>query len=393
MVQELRREFEEIFFSNVSTTKGLETVAKNIGISKNSMRRFLGKLNDNTQLRPSTLNLIAGRLGYKDFHDFCNRHRTQRHTLDFNLLDIFYGTLKGKEAPVKEPHFQAANYYFAEKIIADPQNLKEFLKRYSDNQAALEFVLAWHPSYEKVGHLYYRDVLAAVAKLSQKAHLKVFALSFLYFGKFMSENLDPEESRKMITQIEKQVQKMRAEDTSFHAFPEARYMIAKCIYHKILNGNKDSKTLSAELQREISLAHLTELSLSDRIIYSAYVADILNMMGDYENADLCFGEDLSDKKLSAFEEQYRDFRTNAFLYRLNRAITLYHLGRKDESMTHFEKIPSDLNNIKSFSFDTSKYFELRYLLFAKDLSPEKEEISRRIDMLVKQMNFTYLNQH
>ena len=393
MVQNLRREFEEIFFSNVSTTKGLEEVAKNIGISRNSLRRFLGKLTDNTQLRPSTLNLIAIRLGYKDYRDFCDCQGQKKSTLDFNLLDLFYGTLKGKDAPVKEPHFQAANYYFAEKIIADPQNLKEFLKRYSDNQAVLEFVLAWHPAYEKVGHQHYRDALATLAKVSSKAHLKVFSLSFLYFGKFMSGDLDLEESKKMMTQIEKQVQRMRAEEGSFHAFPEARCMVAKCIHHNIVNGNNRPAPLTAALQREITLAHIPELTLADRIIYSAYVADILITLGDYENADLCLGEYLSDRNLLAFEAEFPDFRAHTFLYRLNHAKILYHLDRKDESMEHFEKIPGDLKNIRVHSFDSSKYFELRYLLFAKQLYPEKKEISRRVDMLVDQMNFTYLNQH
>ena len=392
MVQNLKREFEEIYFSNVSTTKGLEAVAKNIGISKNSMRRFLGKLNDSTQLRPSTLNLIARRLGYKDFRDFCDRHGQEKYTLDFNLLDIFYGTVKGKEATGNEPHFQLANYYFAEKIIADHRNLKEFIKRYSDNEAALEYVLAWHPSYENVGHRHYRDALAAVAKVSQKAHIRVFALSFMYFGKFMSGDLDLEESKKVMSQIEKHVQRMRAEQSAFHAFLEARYMIAKCIHHTLANENGPGVPLPTALQRELTLANIPDLTLADRIIFSTYVSDILNTLQDYENADLCFGEEVSEKQLLAFEEQFPDFKAHVFLYRLNRAVTLYYTGRKEKSMDCFEKLPSDLNNIRVFSFDSNRYFELKYLRFAKDLYPKRKDIIRRFDILVEQMNFTYLNQ-
>lgn len=393
MVQNLRREFEEIFFSNVSTTKGLEAVAKNIGISKNSMRRFLGKLNDNTQLRPSTLNLIAKRLGYKDFRDFCDRHGQEKYTLDFNLLDIFYNTVKVKESPVNEIHFRKTNYYFAEKIIADPQNLKEFVKRYSENETALEYVVAWHPTYEKVGHRHYRDALAAVAKVSSKAHIKVFALSFMYFGKFMSGDLDLDESKKMIMQIEKQIKRMRTENSTFHAFPEARYMIAKCIHHTLFNGNGKLIPLSKALQREITLAHIPELTLLDRIIYSTYVSDILNTLQDYENADLCFGEDVSEKQLLDFEEQVPDFKPHVILYKLNRAVTLYHLGRKEESMDRFEKLPSDLSNILVFFFDSNRYFELKYLLFAKKLYPKRKDIMRRFDMLVEDINFTYFNKY
>src|SRR5690606_8960228 len=134
MVQKLRREFEEIYFSTISTTKGLEALAVNIGISKNSMRRFLGKIQDNTKLRDSTLSLIAQRLGYKDYRDYCNSVGREKYTLDFELLDIYYGIVKGQGTSLNETRFQLANYYFAEKIISDPQNLKEFVKRFAQNE-------------------------------------------------------------------------------------------------------------------------------------------------------------------------------------------------------------------------------------------------------------------
>lgn len=74
MIEKLKEEFTEIYFTNISSTKGLEMLSQNIGISKNSMRRFLGKLNDGTKLRTSTLNLIAEKLGYRNYQDFCENY-------------------------------------------------------------------------------------------------------------------------------------------------------------------------------------------------------------------------------------------------------------------------------------------------------------------------------
>lgn len=390
MVQRLRREFEEIYFSTVSTTKGLESLAVNIGISKNSMRRFLGKIKDNTKLRDSTLSLIAQRLGYQDYRDFCNSIGREKYTLDFELLDIYYGIVKGQGTSLNETRFQLANYYFAEKIISDPQNLKEFVKRFAQNEEALEYVLAWHPSYENVAHKHYQDVLLNFSKISTKAHIKVFAVSFVYFGRFMSETIAVAESAKTLAQIEKNVLKMRRESVNFEAFPEARFMISRCIHDFLLQGCPEHFRLSPALKRELALSDVRGLTFTERFIYSTYVTNILNILKDYESADLCFGELASDKKIVEFEIENPSYRAHTFLYRLERSITLFHLGKKDEAMEIFEKLPSDINNMKTFSFDSKMYFELKYLYFAQKIYPRRKDIRRRFEILASQMKFTYL---
>lgn len=390
MVRKLRKEFEEIYFSTVSTTKGLEELAKNIGISKNSLRRFLGKLNDDTQLRSSTLSLIAQRLGYKNYGHFCETVGREKYSLDFDLLDIYYGSVKGHGTSHNETRFQLANYYFAEKIISDPQNLKEFVKRFAQNNEALEYVLAWHPSYENIAHTNYQVALLQMAHNSPKAHLKVFAYSFIMFGKFMSENLRIDEAKMLMLKIEKAAKQMREESENFHAFPEARYAIAKIIYTHITGTDAQSKRPNAELQRQIALQHLPEVTLTDKIIFGTYVTNILNILQDYENSDLCFGEFASEKCLKHFAEDAPHFRAHIFLYKLNWAVTQYHLGNTEKALTIFKTLPSDLNNMRTFSFDSKIYFELKYVYFARILYPRRKDLQRRFDILVERTKFTYM---
>jgi hypothetical protein len=102
MIDKLRQEFEKIYFSNIATTKGLESLAINMGVSKNSLRRFLGKIKNDSQLRVSTLNLIAARLGYRNFQDFCDTSGAAAPTMDFDLLDIYYSSVKGKGTSLNE---------------------------------------------------------------------------------------------------------------------------------------------------------------------------------------------------------------------------------------------------------------------------------------------------
>ncbi len=390
MIEKLRKEFEEIYFSNVSTTKGLETLAENMGISKNSLRRFLGKMKGSSELRISTLNLIANRLGYKNFQDFCSNKGSSQSPLDFELLDIYYGSVKGKGTSVDESRFQNANYYFAEKIISDPQNLKEFMKRFAENEEALVYVLAWHPSYENIANLHYQDALMRLAKTTTKPDIKVFVYSFIYFGKFLSEQLTKADADFLMVQIEKFTSKMRKEISVFRPFTEARYSIAKCIHafsFPTESGNRDAET---ELSQSIRLINRPDISISDRLIYVIYVTNILNILKDYENADLCFGDEISAKKLQQFGEDNPTFEAHLFLYQLNKAITLFNLEKKKEAMAIFENLPADINDMKTYSFDSKIYYELKYHYFAKQIFPKREDFKQKFEILVDKTQFTYL---
>ncbi|MBU4539123.1 MAG: hypothetical protein L6264_04635 [Weeksellaceae bacterium] len=389
MIEKLRKEFEEIYFSDISTTKGLEKLSKRIGVSKNSLRRFLGKLRDDTQLRISTLNLIAERLGYKNFQDFCNNEGQRKNVLDFELLDIYYGSVKGQGTTANETRFQNANYYFAQKIISDPFNLREFVKRFSENEEAMEYVLVWHPSYENIANENYQLALLKMARTTTKSHAKVFAYSFIYFGKFLAETLDEEEEKYLLSQIEKYAVKMRHESSEFTHVVEARYAIAKCI-SLFREGKLADKRNSAAFINMITLRNTSGIALNDRIVYSMFVTNILNILQEYESADLCFSEDISDRKLEQFAIENPTLISHIFVYRLNKAITRFNLGKKEEASGIFELLPSDISQLKTYSFDSKIYYELKYTYFATKLYPKRENFAKKFDELVEKTQFTYL---
>lgn len=390
MIDKLRKEFEEIYFSNISTTKGLESLAENIGISKNSLRRFLGKMKGNTELRISTLNLIANRLGYKNLQDFFDNHGSKKNNLDFELLDIYYGSVKGQGTSADETRFQNANYYFAERIISDPHNLKEFMKRFAENEEALEYVLAWHPSYENIARQHYQDALMRLAKTTKKADIKVFAYAFIYFGKFLSEKLSREEADFLMRNIEKCTLKMRQDNPKFQPFTEARYTVAKSIHASAFPLESTNREAGKTLLQTISLINSPEISERDRLIFVIYVTNILNILKDYENADLCFGDEISEKKLKLFGDENPTFLAHLFLYKLNKAITLFNMEKKKEAMTLFDSLPTDINDMKTYSFDSKIYYELKYHHFAKQVFPKREDFKQKFEILVDKTQFTYL---
>jgi len=390
MIDKLRAEFENVYFSNVSTTKGLENLAINIGVSKNSLRRFLGKIKNDSQLRMSTLNLISARLGYKNFQDFCESSNSNLPTMDFELLEIYYGIVKGKGTTLNESRFQKANYYFAQKILNNPNDLKEFIKRFSENEEALEYVFAWHPSYHHIAHEDYQEALLKLAKISSKAHVKVFAYSFVYFGKFMSENLKIEEADHLMNAIEKSVAKMKKESGDFMAFPEARYIIAKYIHTNLHSQKADGNEAPAPYKFK-SLNENCGVLFSEQLIFRTYVSNILNVLRYYEKADQYFTEIPSEKKLKNFAEENHHLKAHLYLYKITRAITLFKLSKKKESLAIFDSLPIDINDSQTFSFDSKIYFELQYYFLGQQLYPKRKDFRERFEILVQRTQFTYLN--
>ena len=125
MIEKLREEFENKYYVEITTTKGIEEMASKIGVSKNTLRRFLGKIKSNTQLSEVSLNLISNYLGYNNYKDFIE-FDSKNDSLDIFTLELFYDSIKNKGVVFNEKRFQDVNRQFAEKIILNERNLNQF---------------------------------------------------------------------------------------------------------------------------------------------------------------------------------------------------------------------------------------------------------------------------
>lgn len=373
MIEKLRKEFSEIYFTNISSTKGIEMLSMNIGISKNSMRRFLGKLNDGTQFRISTLNLISEKLGYRNYQDFCQNYNNQPLTIDFKTLETFYDSVKGKGVILGEERFQNVNYEFSEKIILDSNNLKEFVKRFSDNHEALEYVLAWHPTYSRISCKNYQEALQKMAKITNNSHLKVFSYSFIFFGKFLSNSFEINEKEYYLRYIEKSIKQMRKNYDFFWSFPEVRYANVKC-----LNANCFDENIKKICSKS--------LSFNDRFIYNLYLSDTLNLIGDYENAEVLQEAIMNNKNIEEFERENFHHKTHLFLLKIIRAITLFHLNKKDESLKIYRKLMSETEFIP---FDIKDYFEIQFYYLGTKIFPESIDFKSKFDSAINKTRFIY----
>ncbi len=389
MIDKLKKEFLEVYYSNISTTKGLIELAENIGISKNSLRRFIGKLKDDTRLRISTLNLISETLGYKNYKHFCETFEDKTLTLDFELLEIFYDAVKGKGTSMNEPQFLVANHYFAKKIVENPSNLKEFVKRFSQNEEALEYVIAWHPSYEKIANEDYQNILMHLAKNCKQAHIKVFAFSFIYFGKFISGKMMEIEANKLINKIEKNVIKMRRENLNYHAFPEARYFVAKSIHQTIFYSKYKVEPKNARLVTS-SIQNSSEKDYNvNQIVFDIYVSDCYLILQKFSEAEIIINKYNNTDLLMDFEKDHPFLKAHIHLLKINFGLILFNIGQKSDALLIFNS-SNYIHETRYHSFDSRIYFEIKYYMLGKHLFPNRIDLREKFEELIQKSGLSYL---
>ena len=381
-IDRLREDFKKVYHSKIQTTKDIKELAKKINISNSTLRRFLGKIKSESKSSPVTLNLISDSLGYSSFDDYCRPKNSSLSELD--ALEIFYDSVKGKDILTSERRYNDVNYQYAKKILETNENINEFIENFVDNKVALEYALAWHPHYGKITDPEYQKILINLGKKTDISHIKVFAPSFVLFGKFVSENFDDKkEIEKQLKHIDKQLVLMRKEYKWFFVFPEFRAAVARVLYYFHYD---DHQNLEKEIQTQFS--NLRKMTIKgDRVFFASYFADCLNLIGRYSEAKEFISE-ISKEDYEEFKKEYH-YNRDKYLFCIVKGITLFHLGEKKES----EKLFREVSNVTfmEFPFDIRDYLALQYYLLGKLLYPKKTKFSAGFNSKIKEMKFTYFN--
>ena len=381
-IDRLREDFKKVYHSKIQTTKDIEELAKKINIGNSTLRRFLGRMEAESKFSSVTLNLICKHMGYSSFDDYCKPKNISLLKQDF--LKVFYDSVKDKGVLKSESGYNDVNYKYAEKILETNENTKEFVKRFATNRVALEYALAWHPHYGKITDPEYQKILINLGKKTEISHIKVFAPSFVLFGKFVSENFDDKkEIEEQLKIIDKQLVLMRKEYKWFFVFPEFRAAAARVLYYFHYN---DHQNLEKEIQTQYSNFRKKTIN-GDRVFFASYFADCLNLIGRYSEAKEFISE-ISKEDYEEFKKEYH-YKRDKYLFCIVKGITLFHLGEKKES----EKLFQEVSNVTfmEFPFDIRDYLALQYYLLGKLLYPKKTKFSDGFNSKIKEMKFTYFN--
>ena len=345
-IDRLREDFKKVYHSKIQTTKDIEELAKKINIGNSTLRRFLGRMEAESKFSSVTLNLICKHMGYSSFDDYCKPKNISLLKQDF--LKVFYDSVKDKGVLKSESGYNDVNYKYAEKILETNENTTD------------------------------------LGKKTEISHIKVFAPSFVLFGKFVSENFDDKkEIEEQLKIIDKQLVQMRKEYKWFFVFPEFRAAAARVLYYFHYN---DHQNLEKEIQTQYSNFRKKTIN-GDRVFFASYFADCLNLIGRYSEAKEFISE-ISKEDYEEFKKEYH-YNRDKYLFCIVKGITLFHLGEKKES----EKLFQEVSNVTfmEFPFDIRDYLALQYYLLGKLLYPKKTKFSDGFNSKIKEMKFTYFN--
>lgn len=385
MITKLREEFQIKYADDFSTVKKLESLSSKIGISKNTLRRFLGKMSSESNPSLHTINAISKSLNYINFEDF----KFKKENFPALILDdgtkLFYDFLKqNKLKEQKQSVFQNINILNAEKIINNPELLRQFYLEYRDSPDVIEFVLGWHPSYHRFACQDYQMILHDFAKHSKISHFEVFTKSIVIIGNYLSENHSNSETD--FQNLEKSYRKMIKKFGNFYPFPIARFTVAKTLF---LSSQSPEK-LDDFIKEQIQLPHKLKLSDLQTIVHHVHFADALNLIGRYEEANQLlkfYNEENFDRIWNLYyPEKYK------YLFRVTKMMSLLGLKKIDEAKTYFDDFKIDFKD-KNLTFDIASYIQLQYCTLGCFLDKNNSDYYfENMRKMIEETQFSYWNQ-
>lgn len=384
MIEELKKELEESYFTELSTAKGLENISGQICISKNTLRRFLGKMKTENNISLSSINLICKFLNYNDFEDF----KQQKQSVEVSILDegvkIFYDFVKERKIDMSELVFQNINILHSSTIIDNPQKLSLFFKNFKNYPNVLEYVLAWHPTYHRAAFIDYQNILLSYASYSKISHLKVFANSVVILGKFFSEHFNDVD--KNIKVADKFYKKMINEHGNLYIFPIARFSVAQLFVLYSFNEDK----LQDFISEQISLPERRKFDDLETIIFKVHFADALNVIGQYDQADQLLKSYNEDNFENIWTKYYPE--KYKYLFLVCKAMTLLGLKKNDLAYQKFLELKIDSKS-KDLPFDIASYIKLQYFTLGHILDEKNAaQYFEKVQKMIEKTKFTRWNQ-
>lgn len=352
MITRLKQEFEDLYFREISTVKGLENLSKEINLGKNTIRRFLGKMKSENKPSLHTLNTICIFLNYKDFEDFKSRKENIPNSFLDDGTKQFYDFLKRrKPKEEKESVFQNINIQYAARIINDPELLHQFFLEYRNSQDVLEYVLGWHPTYHRSADSDYQNVLLSCASHTKISHFGVFANSFVILGKFFSE--DDFGFEKNFKDLDRDYKKMKKEFGNQYIFPISRYSVAKlfALY------SQNSEIPDSFVDEQIQLPTKENFDDLQTIVFKVHFADALNAIGKYKQAKELL-ESYDEENFDSIWKQYY-YEKYKYLFTVTKIMSLLGLGKIKEAKQYFDGFIIDWKD-RHLTFDIASYIKLQY---------------------------------
>ena len=348
-----------------------------VKISAQTLRRVLGFINDGAMPSKSTLQVICSYCNVDHVEELFAAKKPKLSAIDLEQINFIKSFYAIDLSSGYDFNYQKACGNIARKIINQPNYLEALSGFLTSNAIAQIFFFERFPYIDGITGDYKKHFKRYVqSKKDQEAQL--FGNCILFLGAYLSQNKI--ELTDYLTRINS-----IAVHQEMHPFPQARKIMSNILYH---HRYRDKTELGKwkEIAFEEEKKQLRGNTPSAHFPFFQFtMADAFNLIGDYESAlKMIHLADLDYKRYDNGVVELGYFEC----FDLVRAITYYHIGRKEDATRILNRIES-----AKFIFICHDYFLIQQKILelnrCKSTATKKyQKIETEISGLINKTGFT-----
>ena len=348
-----------------------------VKISAQTLRRVLGFIKDGSKPSKSTLQVICNYCNVDHVEELFAAKKPKLSAIDLEQINFIKSFYDIDLSANYDFNYHKACGNVARRIIDHPKYLDALSGFLTSSAVAQIFFFERFPHIDGMAGDYKKHFKRYVqSKKDEEAQL--FGNCILFLGAYLSQNkIELTDYLKRINSI--------AVHQEMHPFPQARKIMSNILYHH-RDGDKTELVKWKNIAFEEEKKQLRGNTPSAHFPFFQFtMADAFNLVGDYESAlKMIHLADLDYKRYDNALVELGYFEC----FDLVRAITYYHIGRKEDATRILNRIES-----AKFIFICHDYFLIQQKILelnrCKSTATKKyHKLETELNRLINKTGFT-----
>lgn len=390
-IERLQVLVKERFGKPLHSVKSFETLASNVRLGVQTLRRFFGKIDAGKKISVSSLSILCHYVGFSDWQEFSLSFEHQQ-----NISDKDKSYIENMSSFFENGKRYNIDYYqntmivdtlndFAKVIYKKKENLMFFAGLYQKNNWCSDYFFAWLPNYNYFGQNWFREILKLRIRNTENILAELALTNFLFLGEYLSEQKN--ESVLDIESLKKIYQKYRKND-QYMPYHEMRYHTILLICAKKNNDEEEFQRIVKYYLNGLENSGLVEIHQQELLIF---FCNTLLWLQEYDLAYQYL------KKIKSFLKCFASIKreqNSMHFYGINMVFVkttflLAWAANKDPKTDGFELEDCDFKNITGLLYND--YIKIMYLakcIISENGLAKKKIIFQDLKVLVNETNYS-----
>jgi hypothetical protein len=348
-----------------------------VKISAQTLRRVLGFINDGSKPGKSTLKVICDYCNVEHVEELFAAKKPKLSAIDIEQIKFLKSFYDIDLSSDYDFNYHKACGNIARKIINQPNYLEALSGFLTKSPVAQIFFFERFPYIDGIAGDY-KKYFKRYVQSKQDQEAQLFGNCILFLGAYLNQN------KKEITEHIKRINSIAA-NQDIHPFPQARKIMSNVLYHHLFNNQTELekwKKIAFEEEKKQLRGNTPSAHFP---FFQFTMADAFNLVGDYESALKMIR--LADLDYKCYDNGVVELGYFE-CFDLVRAITYYHIGRKEDATRILNRIES-----AKFIFICHDYFLIQQKILELNMckSPTTKKyrkLKTEVNWLINKTGFT-----